>query len=34
LEKPGTVGILDVAQDNMRGGHFASLDFLCSRIGK
>ena len=33
LEKPGTVSILDVAQDNMRGGHFASLAFLYSRIG-
>ena len=34
LEKPGTVSILDVAQDNMRGGQSASLDFLYSRIGK
>lgn len=34
LEKPGTVSILDVAQDNMRGGQSASLDFLCSRIGR
>ena len=34
LEKPRTVSILDVAQDNMRGGQFASLDFLYSRIGK
>ncbi len=34
LEKAGTVSILDVAQDNMRGGQFASLDFLYSRIGK
>jgi hypothetical protein len=34
LEQPGTVSILDVAQDNMRGGHCVSLDFLCSRIGK
>ena len=34
LEKPGTVSILDVAEDNMRGGQFASLDFLYSRIGK
>lgn len=34
LEKLGAVGILDVAQDNMRGGHCVSLDFLHSRIGK
>jgi hypothetical protein len=34
LEKPGTVSILDVAQDDVRGGQSASLNFLYSRIGK
>jgi hypothetical protein len=34
FEKPGTVRILDVAQDNVRGGQSASHNFLYSRIGK
>ena len=34
FEKPGTVSIFDVSQDNVRGGQSASLDFLYSRIGK
>ncbi len=34
LEKPGTVSIPDVAQDNMRGSHFVFLDLLYLGIGK
>jgi len=34
FEKPGTVRILDVAQDDVRGGQSASLNFLYSQIGK